>query len=126
MKGAREYAQLFETGQDGRFYIVSGKHARGLTFRIQILPEGKEAIPNGHGNLCINNDAVLVYGVISGQPGWTESYGWLYRGPWEKDFMKLVDKTKKDKLSSEDAISQKLKARNEQEKQRVKVLLDAY
>lgn len=82
MNGAREYASLFKTGQYGCLYIVSGSHARGKTFHIQILPPGVKAIPNGPNNLCINAEAVGVYGIIGGNPGWTEVYGWKKHGPW--------------------------------------------
>jgi len=90
MKGSREFAEFFKTGQYGKLYIVSGTHARGTTFRIQILPDGEKAKPNGSGNLCLNTNAVEVYGIVSGQPGWTESYGWLYHGKWEDDFNSLL------------------------------------
>ena len=96
MKGAREYAGLFNTGQCGRLYIVSSSHARGRTFHIQVLPEGEEAISNGNSNLCINRDAVEVYGIVSGRPGWTEAYGWLHDGPWRYGFYKLVQHRKEE------------------------------
>lgn len=90
MNGARQYAQIFKTGQYGRLYIVSSQHARGKTFRIQVLPKDEKAMPNGEGNLCLNENAVEVYGIIEGQPGWSESYGWLHMGPWQQDFYKLA------------------------------------
>jgi hypothetical protein len=90
MQGAREFAELFETGQHGRLYLVSGGHARGRTFHIYVLPEGQEAMPNGTNNPPLNNDVVEVYGIVSGNPGWTESYGWIYHGKWELDFALLV------------------------------------
>lgn len=126
MKGAREYAQLFKIGQDGRFYIVSGTHARGLTFHLQILPEGEEAIPNGPNNLCLNKDAVEVYGIIGGQPGWTESYGWLYRGSWEEDFERMVAEAKEERrIERENKIEEGIqKARKDQK--RIRLLLDTY
>jgi len=71
MKGAREYADLFETGQYGRCYFVSGEHGRGKTFRIYVLPIGEMAIPNGSMNPPLNDGDVCVYGMIGGQPGWT-------------------------------------------------------
>lgn len=80
MKGARKYAGLFKTGQYGSLYLVSGEHARGKTFRIYVLPRGEAALPN-HNNPPLNSNAVEVYGVIDGQRGWTESYGWLQEGP---------------------------------------------
>lgn len=90
MIGARRYAELFETGQYERLYIVSGSHARGRTFRIFVLPEGEKAISNGPNNAPLNKDAVEVYGVIGGNPGWTEGYGWLHDGKWQSDFIEMV------------------------------------
>jgi hypothetical protein len=75
MKGAREFATLIPSGQYGNLRIDSGRHARGYCFSIFIITP--------HGEL-------EVYGIVSGQPGWTEEYGWLYHGPWELDFEKLV------------------------------------
>ena len=98
MYGAREYAELIPTGQYGRLYCTSGVHARGKTFRIQVLPKDEEAISNGSGNMCVNKDAVVVYGVIGGQPGWTEYYGWLHHGKWEKDFESLLLVKERDRI----------------------------
>jgi hypothetical protein len=90
MFGAREYAKLFETGQYGRLYLVSGEHARGKFFHIFVLPKDEEAISNGRSNAPLNKDAVEVYGIVNGNPGWTESYGWLHSGTWQDDFEKLA------------------------------------
>jgi DNA-binding XRE family transcriptional regulator len=95
MKGT-EKAHLFKTGQYGRLYITSGSHARGRTLRIQVLPEGEKALPNGSGNECLNKNAVTVYDAISGQRGWTEVYGWLHEGKWQDDFRKLVVDAEKE------------------------------
>lgn len=85
MNGAREFALLFNSGQHGRLFISSGHHARGRTFRVWVLPEGEVV----EGNYP-SQDAVEVYGIVGGQPGWTEYYGWLREGPWQKDFEALV------------------------------------
>jgi len=105
MKGARRYASLFETGQYGKLYLVSGHHPRGSTFHVFILPEGEEAISNGTNNPPLNEDAVEVYGIVSGQPGWTESYGWLHDGKWQSDFAKLIDNKEQEiKLKTQNQI----------------------
>lgn len=106
MKGAREYAKLFKTGQYGKLYIVSSSHARGYTFRIQVLPEGEIAISNGNPNNCLNSDAVEVYAVIEGNTGWTESYGWLFEGKWQEDFYKLV-RDRKEEISLKETKQEK-------------------
>lgn len=83
MEGAREYATLFESGQYGGLYIESGHHARGYTLQIYVLPLESTDKP-------ILSLAVKVYGIIGGQPGWSERYGWLHQGPWQEDFYNLV------------------------------------
>jgi hypothetical protein len=89
MTGARKYARLFETGQYGKLYIESSSHARGLTFHIWVGGE-----PRG-------KDSVEVFGIIGGNPGWTESYGWLHEGAWQEDMHKLVKQKESDKLALE-------------------------
>jgi hypothetical protein len=125
MQGAREYSRMFDTGQYDKLYLVSGSHARGRTFRIFVLPEGEDAIPNGP-NPPLNKNAVEVYGVISGNPGWTESYGWLHHGKWEEDFNRLVHEktmqTRAVQIMQEQARAEKEQA----EKARIKKLLDDY
>lgn len=103
MNGAREFAAYFTTGQYGKLYIVSGRHARGKTFHIYVLPEGEEAKPNGDCNPPLNDNAVEVYGVISGNAGWTESYGWIHTGAWKEDFLELY----RQKVSEADIFFEK-------------------
>jgi hypothetical protein len=86
MQGARKYAEMFSSGQHGRLYLVSGQHARGRTFHIWVLSSAEPVT----GAPWSVKDAVEVYGITSGQPGWTETYGWLHRGRWEQDFDELV------------------------------------
>lgn len=106
MKGSQPYAGLFKTGQYDQFYFTSGSHERGTTFQIQILPKNEQATPNGSNNLCLNDNAVLVYGYLSGHNGWTEIYGWIHKGPWVADFNLMVDEALALK-QSEDLAKQK-------------------
>lgn len=125
MKGT-EKAHLFETGQYGRLYITSGSHARGRTLRIQVLPDGEKAIPNGSQNTCLNSNAVLVYDVISGQRGWTEVYGWLHNGKWQDDFNNLVlEKELELKLSNEER-EKSIKEAQEKNSAKIDKLLKQY
>jgi len=126
MKGADELAPLFLTGQYGRLYIVSGHHARGLTFSIYVLPLGEKAISNGSNTAPLNEGALEVYGAISGTLGWTESYGWLHAGPWCYDFQLLV-RNKKELLCQEE--KQKIDNQKEEEEKKArhkKELVDRY
>lgn len=126
MNGAIRYAKLFKTGQYGKLYIVSGSHARGLTFRIQVLPEGEIAIPNGSQNSCLNSNAVEVYGVVSGNLGWTESYDWIHKGKWCEDFEKLVAEKEAElelKNKSDDTLKEQ---REKADKNKTELLLSQY
>ena len=126
MNGAREFASYFTTGQYGKLYIVSGRHARGKTFHIYVLPEGELAKPNGDCNPPLNDNAVEVYGVISGQRGWTESYGWIHTGAWKEDFLNMyAQKVEHGKWLEEQKNREALK-KLEAEKLRAIELLSKY
>lgn len=112
MRGAREYANMFKTGQYGRLYIVSGSHARGKTFHIFVLPKGETGIPNGTNNAPLNKDAVEVYGIINGQPGWTENYGWIHEGKWIDDFSNICAVRKRELENIEADIQRGLSERD--------------
>ena len=122
MQGAREYATLFETGQHGKLYLVSGEHARGKTFHIWILPSADpvQAMP------WTVRDAVKVYGVTGGNPGWTETYGWLHRGKWEQDFAALVETRKAEIAAAASKREREIADAAEAEQRRKAALLDAY
>jgi hypothetical protein len=126
MQGADEYAQLFKTGQYGRFYIVSGEHARGRTFHMFVLPEGEPAVSNGPNNSCLNENAVEVYGVTGGQRGWTETYGWLHEGKWVEDFLVLVENAKRDLQSEREKREQQNEASKAAKSNRAKQMLETY
>ena len=76
MQGAREYATMFPSRQYGKLRIESGQHARGKTFHIFI---------------GLRSNEVEVYGILGGNPGWTEYYGWKYNGQWQKDFEREIE-----------------------------------
>lgn len=126
MQGARQYSELLTTEQVGRLYIVMGHHARGYTLQIFVLPEGEAALPNGPNNACLNSNAVEVYGVIAGQRGWTEEYGWLHRGPWCEDFQALVKDRAEKRLAKQQAQAANIKAVREAEEKRMRSLLSTY
>lgn len=125
MKGARGYASLFKTGQYGRLYLESGEHARGKTFRIFVLPEGFQmpARAMNPGQLV---NAVEVYGITGGQPGWTETYGWLHEGRWQQDFEKLVEARKAEVATAERTKEEAQQRRESEEMARIQALLATY
>lgn len=123
MRGAREYAELFKAEQHGRLYLLPGSHARGRTFHIWVLPADRAVTNEDPWRVP---GAVEVYGILGGQPGWTEYYGWLHRGKWEDDFAKIVA-TRKAVLQSRHEQEQiALEHRAQEERSRVAKLLADY
>jgi hypothetical protein len=109
MKGAKEFAELFPSGQYGKLRIVSGEHARGKTFGIYI-------------GSC-NENEVEVYGMVSGHPGWTETYGWIYKGPWVCDFESECAKRREIlKLKAEKNFTEVQKMEQAEQERRKKVM----
>ena len=126
MQGAREYAELFGgSGQYGKFYIETGSHARGRTFRIWILKSARTLTSTEDVHIS-KVEGVEVYGVVSGNPGWTEAYGWKHRGAWIKDFNEIVRKKKTEALQKKEkeTVSELKKATKEAN--RVTEILDGY
>lgn len=123
MTGSREYAELFgKTQQHGKLYLQVDSHARGKTFHIWILPNEDKLTDS----IYVTKDAIEVYGITGGQPGWTETYGWLHKGKWQDDFKKLV---KSKKLEREADLKKEHATTEEAEKERrarVDDLLKAY
>ena len=123
MKGADEYANIFNKEQHGRLVLHSSSHARGKTFQIWILPEGVKGDVDAP---WCTKDAVEVYGIVGGQPGWTEEYGWLYEGKWVQDFEKLVEQRKEQIQKKSEEIEKRKAEEAEVERQRIATLLLDY
>ena len=122
MQGAREYATMFSNEQHGRLYLVCGEHARGKTFHVWVLPAGTAIA----GMPWSVKDAVEVYGITGGQPGWTETYGWLHRGKWEQDFDALVERRIAEIAALIERREQEKMAAEEAEREYKAALLAAY
>lgn len=82
-------APLFQSQQYGPLYVVSGRHARGRTFYAYLLDPGqvlahstRQGPNNKHPGIAEQQE---VFGVVRGQPGWTEEYGWKQEHPAVQD-----------------------------------------
>ena len=65
------------------------EHARGKTLDIYIVKNEDDLRKNGL-NGC---DSLKVYGMVSGQCGWTEKYGWIVEGSWCKFINDILEKS---------------------------------
>jgi hypothetical protein len=123
MKGAREFADLFHSCQYGRLYVQIGSHARGKTLHIFVLPDGVDV---GQRSIYQVPDVVEVYGIVSGQPGWTEEYGWLHEGKWQGDFFALVESRKAEIEMQRIAKENHTKEQDDAQRKRIAQLLENY
>jgi len=127
MIGTERFCKVFKKSEQiGRLYVLPHYHARGNTFRIYVLPEGEKVIENCGINPPLNNDAIEVYGVVGGNPGWTERYGWIHDGKWKIDFFYIVEQReeKQNRLKSNE--DRYLQDKEKEESARVAALLYAY
>lgn len=106
MKGADEYYNLVSKAYRlgvGELQIVRScrddykyknivfrlsTHARGKCFNIWLFKN--EDIEDFY-----SDDHLEVYGIICGQPGWTEEYGWLVKGSWIKYIKNYFEELRK-------------------------------
>lgn len=122
MQGAREYVDVFEMGlsQFGKLAVLLGSHGRGLTLRVFVLKDGS-SIENIH-----RAEAVEVYGVVSGQIGWTERYGWKHDGPWKEDFERIVFELREKAKKKEKERELQALAKKKAEAAKVNAILEGY
>ena len=127
MMGAEEFYAIFKKSEQiGRFYVLPGNHARGHTFRIYLLPKDTAVIENYGTHPPLNAGVVEIYGVVSGNPGWTESYGWVHDGPWVADFLEIFNQRLNEAGAEEERVSSTKRKKEEAEKKRILDLLDDY
>jgi hypothetical protein len=122
MNGAREFSGLGLDGTHGRLHIVTGSHARGKTLHIYVLAKGYDVL-NNKPSLA---GSVEVYGIISGQPGWTECYGWKEQGKWIEDFNEIVKQAKIKKEESEALSEASKKTKADDDRVRIQKALSDY
>lgn len=118
MKGA-EFARYFTDGRCeyvGNLQILAGHHARGRTLTISVR------VQTEHGW----DEFVPVYGIVSGQPGWTEEYGWLHHGPWVEDFEREVQRRIDAEKAKEEAKEREEQESKQRAADRVAFLLSRY
>ena len=124
MQGADEYYDLFNgtSQQIGRLVCQVYKHARGKCFEILLLPADVDVDPE---QITVKN-AVKVYGILSGQPGWTETYGWIHKGKWQEDFDKIIERKKIENKEAEQKHAEELEHKKAEEDSRINKLLSSY
>jgi len=76
---------------NGNIIYALSDHARGKCFRI-FLVEHTHGLTDKE--LVNSNNRFEVYGVLGGQNGWTEYYGWIHKGNWVQLITDYLDDLK--------------------------------
>jgi len=96
---------------NGNIIYVTSSHARGECFHIYLIED------TNYTDEQIRNNAFEVYGIIGGQPGWTEEYGWLREGAWVGPILKYLNNLEKQNENIENnKYKEQLKLKSEKDK----------
>lgn len=137
MQGAREYHNLIKNahtrnigelekttlgyvnhGGDAECYrcgnilYITASHARGKTFFIYLI-DGE-------------NEPFKVYGITGGNPGWTETYGWLHKGTWVKTILQYMRNLEKEIETFNEEIEEIKQERKRKEHKQIEVMVDKF
>ncbi|RCX22885.1 hypothetical protein DFP94_101474 [Fontibacillus phaseoli] len=82
----------------GNVLFVTASHARGRTFFIYLIDEEEKLFK--------------VYGITGGNPGWTETYGWLHKGTWVMPILEYFRQLERD-VTDFDAKQEEIKRRKQ-------------
>jgi hypothetical protein len=123
VNGAKKYYDAFKgrSQQINRLYLSFSTHARGKCFSLYVLPEGAEK-----SRTFKSSNMVEVYGIINGQPGWTESYGWLHEGKWQDDFNRIVEEVEAKNEEKEAARLVEVKKEEDKIEKINEIILSSY
>lgn len=111
----KEIRDYFYYGNHVAF--VFDAHARGRTLDIYLIKNEEELKEKG----LFKCDRVKVYGMVSGQAGWTEKYGWILKGSWCKHITDILNnavalyeqnRKRADELNRQRKIEERNRAEN--------------
>lgn len=60
-------------------------------------------------------DLFKVYGIIGGNPGWTETYGWLHKGTWVTPILQYFRNIEREIVEHDEKIEQKRRAKEREQ-----------
>jgi hypothetical protein len=97
---------------NGNVIYVTSSHARGKCFQIYLVDDIDKTDEE------LKQNAFEVYGVIGGNPGWTEEYGWIHNGTWVKPILNYLLNLGKEIAQYDDNLLE-LKRKQQAEKNKV-------
>ena len=141
MQGAREYVDIIQSGvrhgivqnltgygwyKYKNLLMLIGSHARGKTLEISVVDIDKFNTARDIKFYSLNCEKLEVYGVVSGQRGWTEVYGWLHDGRWKDLFGEMLEEIKEKNEEARKLEELKYKEIKTLEKEIIKTKIERF
>jgi hypothetical protein len=132
MKGARAYydiitnavrrnlGNLKQVGDgylNGNVLYVTSSHARGTQFFICLVDNTEE---------ISQDNCFKVYGIISGNPGWTECYGWIHNGNWNEPILNYLENLKNEIKLYDENIEEQKRLKEEEHNKAINETIDKF
>lgn len=128
MKGARKYHRIIKDAlayglggleeteyayrfRKGNVEFILSEHARGKTFRIELI-DGASRLE--------------VYGVVRGQTGWDEEYGWTRKGTWVKPILEYLHNLEREIAEYEARLEEKRRAEEAERNRKIEETVDRF
>ncbi len=114
------------SGGDSEAYInenviyVTSSHARGKCFEIYLIDNTNITDEE------LKQNAFEVYGIISGQLGWTEEYGWKYEGKWVNSILNYLLELENEIIQHENILDELKRKQELEENKIINEKLDKY
>lgn len=102
------------------FIFVTSSHARGYCFHIYLIKEDYNDLSDKQ----IRSNAFEVYGIINGQPGWTEQYGWLCKGNWISPILEYLDELDRGNKRYDEECKAAKEKREMEENEKTQKMID--
>jgi hypothetical protein len=94
---------------NGNVIYVTSSHARGKCFQIYLVDSINMTDEE------LKQNAFEVYGIVNGQPGWTEEYGWKHEGAGVNSILNYLIELENKIIQHENSLKE-LKTKQELEK----------
>lgn len=105
---------------NGNVLYALNDHARGNCFHIYLIED------NALDDKGLVSQAFEVYGVVKGNRGWTEEYGWLRKGSWVIPILKYLLDLEKEIIKYDEVKSEQKKLKRKEKNKEIEIKVDKF
>lgn len=102
------------------FIFVTSSHARGKCFNIFLVEDINMSDEE------LKTSAFKVYGVVGGQRGWTEEYGWTHKGKWCMPILKYLKDLQIEIEQHDLTIAENKRLKQQEENKKIGIEIDKF